>query len=477
MHTVAKNVSLESETTAQEIFKRQKEACLKRPCLEYGERMDLLRTIEQVIQENDQAICEAICTDFGNRSHHETKILEISSSITGLRYTRKRLKKWMKTQKRHTSLVFFGGSNRVIPQAKGVVGIVAPWNYPLFLVLGPLTCAIAAGNRVMVKQAAHSQTLCTLLQQKFSEKISQELIAFLPGTPSRDFSSLPFDHLVFTGSPTVGKTVMASAAKNLTPVTLELGGKSPTIIAADFDLKTAVERILYAKFMNSGQTCVAPDYLFVPEGKQDAFVQMAKTVVAHRYPTLETRDYTSIIDQKAYARLVATLEDARDKHANIINLLPGPQTNDALQKISPSIVTAVNQEMILMQTEIFGPLLPIMTYTSLDAVIAYINGHDRPLALYAFSNDSVFLDKLIKNTLSGGVTINDCAMHVAQHDLPFGGIGNSGMGQYHGYEGFVEFSKLRPVFKQAKKALVVAPPYGAKFNRLYKLITKIKWIT
>jgi coniferyl-aldehyde dehydrogenase len=476
MHTVAKNVSLEPQTTAQEIFKRQKEACLEHPCLEYGERMDLLRTIEQIIQENDQAICEAICADFGNRSHHETKILEISSSIMGLRYTRKRLKKWMKTQKRHTSLVFFGGSNRVIPQAKGVVGIVAPWNYPLFLVLGPLTCAIAAGNRVMVKQAAHSQTLCTLLQQKFSEKISEELIAFLPGTPSRDFSSLPFDHLVFTGSPTVGKTIMASAAKNLTPVTLELGGKSPTIIAADFDLRTAVERILYAKFMNSGQTCVAPDYLFVPEGKQDAFVQMAKTVVAHRYPTIETRDYTSIIDQKAYSRLLVTLEDARDKHADIINLLPGPQTNDALQKISPTIVTAVNEEMILMQTEIFGPLLPIMTYTSLDEVIAYINGHDRPLALYAFSNDPVFLDKLIKNTLSGGVTINDCAMHVAQHDLPFGGIGNSGMGQYHGYEGFVEFSKLRPVFKQARKALIVAPPYGVKFNRLYKLITKLRWI-
>ncbi len=476
MHTSAKIVSLENENRALKTFKRQKEACLKHPYLPHGERMDVLKKIEQIIQENDQAICEAICTDFGNRSHHETKILEISSSIMGLRYTRKRLKKWMKTQKRHTSLVFFGGSNRVIPQAKGVVGIVAPWNYPLFLVLGPLICAIAAGNRVMVKQAANSQTLCTLLQKKFSEKISEELIAFLPGTPSKDFSSLPFDHLVFTGSPTVGKTIMATAAKNLTPVTLELGGKSPTILAEDFDLKTAVERIMYAKFMNSGQTCVAPDYLFVPEGRQDAVIQMAKTIVSRQYPKLETRDYTSIIDQKAYFRLMATLEDARDKNAEIINLISGPWANDELQKISPCIVTSVNEEMRIMQVEIFGPLLPIMTYESLDEVISYINSHDRPLALYVFSNDPAFLDKLIKNTLSGGVTINDCAMHVAQHDLPFGGIGNSGMGQYHGYEGFVEFSKLRPVFKQAKKTLAIAPPYGATFDRLYKLITKFKWI-
>jgi coniferyl-aldehyde dehydrogenase len=269
---------------------------------------------------------------------------------------------------------------------------------------------------------------------------------------------------------------MATAAKNLTPVTLELGGKSPTILAEDFDVKTAVERILYAKLMNAGQTCVAPDYLFVPEGKQEAVVQMAKTIVSHRYPTLETRDYTSIIDQKAYLRLMTTLEDARDKNAQIINLIPGPQANDELQKISPCVVTAVNEEMILMQAEIFGPLLPIMTYRSLDEVIAYINAHDRPLALYAFSNDRIFLDKLIKHTRSGGVTINDCAMHVAQHDLPFGGIGNSGMGQYHGYEGFAEFSKLRPVFKQAKRALRVAPPYGASFDRLYKLIKRIKWI-
>ncbi len=477
MKTSAEFVNTETKNKAEIIFKKQKEAYLKEPYIPYEKRMDILMRIEQILQENDDKICEAICTDFGNRSLHETKILEISTSIMGLRYTRKRLKKWMKSQKRHTSLVFFGGKNKVIPQAKGVVGIVTPWNYPLFLALSPLTCAIAAGNRVMIKQATNSQSLCQLLQEKFSDNFSEDMISFLPDVPAKDFSSLPFDHLIFTGSPEVGKTIMKTAAKNLTPITLELGGKSPTILADDFDLKTAVERVMYAKLMNAGQTCVAPDYLFVPQKKLEGFIEIAKTIVSSRYPSLETKDYTSIIDEKAYQRLLFTLEDARKKKANIINLIPAPQSNNELQKIAPTIVTAVNEEMTLMQNEIFGPLLPIMTYQSLEEVIEYINLHERPLGLYAFSNDRVFLETLIKNTMSGGVTINDCAMHVAQHDIPFGGVGNSGMGQYHGYEGFVEFSKLRPVFKQAKKALAITPPYGSTFDKIYRLIKKIKWIS
>ncbi len=475
MNTPAET-SLKNENAPRKIFESQRNAFLEQPCIPYEERVNLFKKIEQILVDNDEKICEAICADFGNRSHHETKILEITSSIMGLRYTRKRLKKWMKSQKRHTSLVFFGGKNRVLPQAKGVVGIVVPWNYPLFLAIGPLTSAIAAGNRIMIKQAANSQALCRLLKEKFAEKISEKLIAFLPGVPSRDFSSLPFDHILFTGSPKVGRTIMETAAKSLTPVTLELGGKSPTIIDENFDLKTAVERVMYAKLMNSGQTCVAPDYLFVPKSKADEVIQIAKTIVPNRYPMLESKDYTSIIDEKAYSRLTATLEDAGEKKATIINLLPGPQANEALRKISPTIVTAVTESMTIMQDEIFGPLLPIMTYTSLDEVIAYINRHERPLGLYAFSNNQNFVDKLIKNTMSGGVTINDCAMHVAQHDIPFGGVGNSGMGHYHGYEGFLEFSKLRPVFKQAKIALAIPPPYGSTVERIYTLVKKIKWI-
>lgn len=476
MNKSAEIVNVKTGNKAVEIFEQQKAAYLKQPFISYSERIDSLKKIEQILHDNDEAICEAVCADFGNRSYYETKILEISSSMMGLRYTRKRLKKWMKTQKRHTSMAFIGGKNRVIPQAKGVIGIVAPWNYPLFLVLGPLTCAIAAGNRVMIKQAANSQRLCRLLHEKFSEKFSEDLITFLPGVPSNDFSSLPFNHLIFTGSPDVGKTVMRTASNNLTPVTLELGGKSPTILADDFDLKTAVERITYAKYMNSGQTCVAPDYLFVPEGKVDEFIELAKSVVFSRYPEIETKDFTSIIDQKAYSRLLATLEDAREKKAEIINLLPGPQSNDNLQKISPTIVKGVNEDMIIMQEEIFGPLLPIIPYKSTDEVIEYINRHERPLGLYAFSNNKQLLDKIVTNTLSGGVTINDCAMHVAQHDIPFGGVGNSGMGHYHGYEGFAEFSKIRPVFRQAKRALAITPPYGASVEKIYRLIKKMKWL-
>lgn len=453
-----------------------KAACRKQPFISYETRKQVLCQIEEILLENDQDICDAVSKDFGHRSVHETKFLEIATIIMSLRYTRKKLKKWMKPQKRHVSMIFTGGKNRVMPQAKGVVGIAAPWNYPLFLVMSPLTSAIAAGNRVMVKMAANSQRLCRLLQKRFAEKISEELITFLPGVNASDFSCLPFDHLVFTGSPGTGREVMRAAAQHLTPVTLELGGKSPTIVADDFNMKIAVERIMYAKLMNSGQMCVAPDYLFLPDGKTDEFINIAKAVVSRRYPEIEVNDYTSIIDQKAYQRLMETLEDARQKNARIIHLIPGKKFDENKRKISPIIVTHVTTDMRMMQEEIFGPILPIMTYTNLDEAIDYVNDHDRPLALYIFSNNRQVQDNVLQKTLSGGVTINDCAMHVPQHDLPFGGIGNSGMGQYHGYEGFTELSKMKPVFKQSKIAVSFAPPYGKISDTIYNVMTKIKWL-
>ncbi len=466
----------DKQSQVQAAFDRLKNEVLRKPMISYRERIDTLTKIEEILQENDEAICEAICRDFGNRAFQETKILEIAPSIMGIRYTKKRLKKWMKPQNRDVSLVFFGGKNRVIPQAKGIVGIVAPWNYPLFLVLSPLTSAIAAGNRVMVKQATNSQNLCRLLQEKFSEKISKDLITILPGVSAGEFSSLPFNHLIFTGSPDVGKTVMRTASNNLVPVTLELGGKSPTILAEDFDLQKAVKRIMFAKLMNSGQTCVAPDYLFLPEGKEEAFIEMAKTVTRDYFKDLENPSYTSVIDERAFNRLTETLADAEEKGANLISLLPNSRFDKTSQKISPTLLINVNKEMIILQEEIFGPLLPIMTYRSLDEVIEYVNHRERPLALYVFSNNKTFLNRLIENTRSGGVTINDCAMHVAQHDLPFGGIGNSGMGHYHGFEGFCEFSKLRPVFKQARNPVAITPPYGKTFNRIYGMIKRMKMI-
>jgi len=456
------------------IFDLQKAACRADPGVPYARRHDALKALEDLLVDNQQAIAEAISLDFGNRSVHETRLLEIFPTVSGLSHARRKLKKWMRPQRRHVSLWFAGASNRVIPQPKGVVGIISPWNYPLQLALSPLTNALAAGNRCMIKMATNSQRLCRLLDRLISEVFPADYVAVLPGVSAGDFTALPFDHLVFTGSPRTGREVMKTAAAHLTPVTLELGGKSPTIIADDIDIDTAAERILYIKYMNAGQTCVAPDYLFLPRHRLDAFVAKAKSAVRRRYPRLDSPDYTAIIDDRAYRRLMAVLDDAREKGANLVNLLPGAEPDPVSRKIPPTLALNVTEDMILMQEEIFGPILPVKPYRELDAVITYINDRPRPLALYLFSNDRRVQDRIIAGTLSGGVGINDCAIHVAQHDMPFGGIGNSGMGQYHGYEGFLEFSKLRPIFSQAPMTAtaLMAPPYGKTFERIYRLMTR-----
>lgn len=467
-----------SPSGPREIFDRQKSACRTNPILTYAQRRDALKTLEELIIDNQQAIAETVSLDFGNRSVHETQLLEIFPTVAGLNHARRKLKKWMKPQRRHVSLWFAGASNRVIPQPKGVVGIITPWNYPLQLSLSPLTNALAAGNRCMIKMAANSQRLCRLLDCIISQAFPRDWIAVLPGVSAAAFTALPFDHLVFTGSPRTGREVMKTAAAHLTPVTLELGGKSPTIVADDANIETAAERILYIKYMNAGQTCVAPDYLFLPHQRIDAFVAIAKTAVRRRYPRLDSPDYTAIIDERAYRRLTAAMDDARDKGAVLINLLPGSDPDPVSRKIPPHLALNVTDDMILMQEEIFGPILPVKPYRDLDSVISYINDRPRPLALYLFTNARHIQDKILAETLSGGVGINDCAIHVAQHDIPFGGIGNSGMGQYHGHEGFLEFSKLRPVFKQAPLAAtaLMAPPYGKTFERVYRFMTRWRGI-
>ncbi|MBN1848594.1 MAG: coniferyl aldehyde dehydrogenase [Deltaproteobacteria bacterium] len=466
------------ETQAGQIFNRQKAACLKKPYLSLNERLDVLLKLENLLKKNQEEIANAVSADFGNRSRHETKILEIFTSVSGLRYTRRRLKKWMKPGKRHVALTFKGAQNQVIPQPKGVVGIIAPRNYPLFLVIGPLTSALAAGNRCMIKMATHSKNLCNLLHQLFTKSFNKDLIAILPGVSYDDFTPLPFDHLVFTGSPASGRMVMKTAAENLTPVTLELGGKSPTIICEDFNIKKAAGRILYTKFMNSGQTCIAPDYLFLPEHMVDDFVEISKRVMRRRYPLLESVDYTSITDNESYHHLLKVLDDARSKGAVLVNLIPDGKPDNELRKIPPTIILNVTEDMEIMQREIFGPILPIKTYKDIGQCIEYIKAHGRPLALYLFTKNRELQEKVVMNTMSGAMCINDCAMHIVQHDMPYGGIGNSGMGQYHGYEGFMEFSKLRPVFKQAVLPLGAAfvyPPYGKTFERMYDLLLNIRW--
>jgi coniferyl-aldehyde dehydrogenase len=464
------------ENEAQRIFKLQRAAYLRDPYPSLEVRKERLTALERILLDNTDAIVEAIQQDFGHRCAEESKILEIFPCVDGIRDTRKRLRKWIRPQRRHVSVLFATGSNQVVPQPKGVVGIVSPWNYPLFLTLSPLISVLAAGNRAMIKMASNSQHLCRLLHEKFSEVYPEDTVAVLPGVRSGDFSTLPFDHMIFTGSANVGRTVMRSAADNLTPVTLELGGKSPTIVCDDFDIEEAASRILYAKCVNAGQTCLAPDYLFLPDGARDRFVSAAQRVVAERYPDTNDQSYTSVIDDKAYRRLRMTLDDAESKGATVVSLVPGSSFNDTMRKIPPHLVLDVTEDMLIMQEEVFGPLFPVKTYQSLDEVIEYVTTRDRPLGFYMFTNDRARKDKLLYSTISGGVTINNCIMHIAQHDLPFGGIGASGMGHYHGHEGFIEFSKLRPVFTNPRLSLLSLfyPPYTGRQNQLVDLL--LKWM-
>jgi coniferyl-aldehyde dehydrogenase len=460
----------------QQVFEQQHNASRVAPYPTLQERIDNLDKLEKLLSDNQQAIADAINLDFGNRSNQETRMLEIYGLVSGAQFCKKRLKKWMKPQKRHVGLSFFGAKNTVIPQPKGVVGIVTPWNYPLFLAFSPAISAMAAGNRCVIKMAAKSQNLARLMDKLVSAVFDENTLAVIPGVSATEFTRQRWDHLVFTGSPETAKTVMATAAQNLTPVTLELGGKSPTIVAEDFDMETAAERLLFGKFLNAGQTCVAPDYVFVPRSGVNDFIEAAQKIVRKRYPAASSGDYTSIIDQSAFDRLSDTLADAEKKGAKSINLLGDGAFDATTRKIAPHVVLDTTEDMIIMQDEIFGPLLPVKVYDSIDDVILYINQHERPLALYLYTNDKELEEKVTYNTLSGGMCVNDSVFHVAQHDMPFGGIGNSGMGHYHGEEGFNEFSKLRPIFKQGKKSAILsmAPPYGKTFETMYKMMLKFK---
>ncbi|MFT5889559.1 MAG: coniferyl-aldehyde dehydrogenase [Zhongshania sp.] len=476
MNNLAEAQSIQQTSRIAQVFDIQRAASRSAPYPSVQERIQHIDKLAALLEKHQDAIAEAISTDFGNRPSQESKVLEIFGLISGCNYTRKRLKKWMKPQKRHVGLAFFGAKNTVIPQPKGVIGIVTPWNYPLFLALSPAISALAAGNRCIIKMASNSQTLARLMEKLISAEFDESVLAVVAGVSAHDFTQRPWDHLVFTGSAATAKTVMETAAKYLTPVTLELGGKSPTIVAEDYDIKVAAERLLFGKFLNAGQTCVAPDYVFIPRNKVEAFIDAAKTIVKQRYPDLSTADYTSIIDDKAYQRLNKTLEDATSKGARAVNLIDQASNNDALRKIAPHVVCDVSPDMMIMQDEIFGPLLPIKPYDNIEEVIEYINTNERPLALYLYSNKKAVQQQVIYNTLSGGMCINDSVVHVAQHDMPFGGIGNSGMGHYHGHEGFIEFSKMRPIFKQGPISglLMMGPPYGATFDKMYKMMLKFK---
>ena len=455
----------------------QRAAYHKNPVPNYADRIRDLTRLGDFLRENKDAICEAVNLDFGNRSMHETILSEILPTLNEINHVKKHLKTWMKPQRRGVDLkTFIGAKNRVIPQPLGVVGVIVPWNFPVFLSLGPLVSIFAAGNRAMVKMSENSRHLTQLMQDRMPAYFHNDKLEFIEGAEGagQAFSKQPFDYLLFTGSGQTGSAVMAAAAANLCPVTLELGGKSPAVVLDDYDINVAAERILYAKCLNAGQICVTADHVYVPQDKVDAFVQIAQSVVQKRYVSKDSPDYTSIIDDKSYARLINALEQARAQGATLIPLLEGEPFDAGTRKIAPHLVLNAPADCELMTREIFGPILPIIAFTDVAHVVREINARPRPLAFYPFTHDADKLDYLLTHVMSGGVSVNDVLLHVAQTDMPFGGVGASGMGHYHGVEGFNTFSKLRPVFYQARwsAASLLAPPYGTLFNRITDFLMK-----
>lgn len=449
----------------------QRSAYLAHPAPTLQERVADLRTLQRFVREHQEALCDAISADYGHRSRHETLLAEIFPVVDGIDHIIHQLRGWMRPQRRSVDWrSFFGARNRVVAQPLGVVGVIVPWNFPLNLSLVPLSYIFAAGNRAMVKMSENSRHLCAYLQAHLQPCFAPDKLQFFDetGGVGIEFSKLKFDHLLFTGSGQTGKSVMAAAATNLCPVTLELGGKSPAIVCDDFPLVTAVERIMFVKLLNAGQICTTVDHAWLPAGKVDEFVRLARAVVAKRYPGIDATDYTSIIDQRAFDRLCNALDEVRSRGAQVVQLIDGPAFDVATRKMAPVIVLNAPADCALMQREIFGPILPLRAYTQLDEVVAAINAGPRPLATYPFSYNSAQVQYLIDHVMSGGVSVNDALFHVGQHDLPFGGVGDSGMGHYHGHEGFETFSKLRPVFYQARWSSLkfLMPPYGKFAERV-----------
>lgn len=430
----------------------------------YEQRKSDLQALHRLLVENREALVDAVNMDYGCRARFETLASELLMNQEGILDAIKSLKKWMKPQKRHLDITQYPlAKARVTPQPVGVVGIVVPWNFPISMAFAPLTGVIAAGNCAMVKMSENSNHLAALLKQLSGKYLPANKLSFFEDGGGRGpaFTSLPFDHLFFTGSPTTGKAVMANCAKNLTPVTLELGGKSPAVVAPDYELKTAAERIIWAKMFNAGQICTNVDYMLLPKGKEEEFVDEARKVANTRYPDINNGDYTAVIDQRSYDRLLAALADAKAKGATIVNLCEGQAADCSRRIMPPHVVFNVTEDMEIMQREVFGPILPIKTYTTAEEVVNYVGDHHRPLAFYVFTNDKALADFYVRNTISGGAGVNEVMVHAAIHSLPFGGTGNSGMGHYHGFEGFTAFSKMRPVFYQGPiRALdSFMPPY------------------
>lgn len=460
------------------LFRQQKQAFREQPMCSAEERIEQLDKLKQVVIKHQESLASAIHQDFSCRSRDETRIAEILTIVEGIKYAKNRLRGWMKPVKRHVGILHIPSSNRVLYQPLGVVGIMVPWNYPIQLSLLPLMTALAAGNRAMLKMSEFTPATNAALKTMLAEAFDETRVAIIEGEVdvSTAFSGQPWDHLIFTGSTAIGRIVMAAAAKNLTPVTLELGGKSPVIIDSGANLKEAAKRICFGKSLNAGQTCIAPDYVLLPEGQQQAFIDEYKAAFSRMYPSLrDNPDYTAIINERQHERLTNWIQDAQDKGASIHIINPGDEDFAGTRKMPLHIMSNINKDMTIMQEELFGPILPVVSYNTLDEAIDYINDHDRPLALYLFSYNKNNQQKVLEHTHAGGVTINDTLMHIAQDDMPFGGVGASGMGHYHGKEGFITLSKAKPIHKKGKinSGQVIYPPYGTSLQKMiFKLFIR-----
>ncbi len=481
---MAENIEM-SETSAddmQKILDRQKKAYLNDGVVSNEVRHDRLERAVNVVKKNEEKLVDAMSADFGHRSHHQSRFTDIASSIGPLRHAQKNLKRWRKSEKRSAMfpLSLFGAKARVDYQPLGVVGVISPWNFPVNLTFTPLAGVLSAGNRCMIKPSEYTPETSKAMAEAISEEFDIEEIAVVLGGPDTgaSFSGLPFDHLLFTGATSIAKHVLSAASENLVPVTLELGGKSPVIVGESANMDATAGAIMAGKMMNAGQICLAPDYVFLPKTRVQEFVESSKKAVSKMFPTLlDNPDYTSVINDRHFDRISSYIDEAKQKGVEVVEINPANEDfrQQPHNKIPPTLIIDPPEELQVMQDEIFGPVMPIKSYDQVEETISYVNDRPRPLGLYYFGSNSKEESDVLNRTTSGGVTVNDVVMHVAQEDLPFGGVGPSGMGSYHGEDGFKRFSHAKAIYTQTKLGAVLEalrPPYGDSILKMAKSQSK-----
>ena len=470
---------MESFDNLNKVLEKQKKAHLRDGALSVETRKEWIDRCIALLIKYQNEIVEAISKDFGHRSTESSLLADVAGSIGSLKSAKENIKKWVKPEKRKVTpaiLGLLGAKLRVEYQPLGTVGVISPWNFPVTLTFGPLGSIFAAGNRAMIKPSEFTPETSKLMKVMFEEAFKEEEVAVFTGGPDlgEAFSSLPFDHLLFTGATSIAKHVMRAASENLVPVTLELGGKSPVIISKNTNFDMSVKRVMAGKTMNAGQICLAPDYVFIPKDKKEEFISQSKKTVTEMYPSLKDNpDYTSVINQRHYDRLQGYVDEAKEKGFEVIEINPSNEdfSQQAHHKIPPTLIVDPDDNLSVMKEEIFGPILSVKTYEDIEDTVDYINSNDRPLGLYYFGDDKKEMQHVLENTTSGGVTINDVVFHVGQDNAPFGGVGPSGTGSYHGIEGFKNFSHTKTIYTQSSFDGLFGlfrPPFGAKAKNAIK---------